>query len=259
MNDEFYIGYEESPPAGLKRLLIQTVCILVGVIIVLMAALAASQTPAEPGSYEFGVSRPFEGLLIEAPIPLLQTVSPSGAVTNYVLVGAGKKGLPPFARGHSGQHVRFNASRIQQGNTILLELNDEKSFTQVGIPQEHATSKPTSSDPKTSPSVTLVGELVDTKCYFGVMRPGAGKVHRGCAVRCLSGGVPPGLLVRDSTGGCVVYLLAGAGGKSLPFDVQWAGRWVKATGKISDLGNATAFEVSRLDLAYPEQAPDALQ
>jgi hypothetical protein len=32
------------------------------------------------------------------------------------------------------------------------------------------------------------------------MNPGNGKVHRDCAVRCLSGGLPPALLVRDASG-----------------------------------------------------------
>jgi hypothetical protein len=38
--------------------------------------------------------------------------------------------------------------------------------------------------------VSLVGEIVDGKCFSGVMKPGKGKVHRGCAIRCISGGVP---------------------------------------------------------------------
>jgi hypothetical protein len=40
------------------------------------------------------------------------------------------------------------------------------------------------------------------------MNPGAGKVHRDCAVRCISGGIPPAFLVRDSSGNLVTLLLA---------------------------------------------------
>ncbi len=47
------------------------------------------------------------------------------------------------------------------------------------------------------PVVTLHGEIVDSKCHTGVMNPGRGKVHRDCAVRCLSGGVPPVLVESD--------------------------------------------------------------
>jgi len=56
--------------------------------------------------------------------------------------------------------------------------------------------------------VQLTGEIVDSKCYFGVMNPGAGKVHRDCAVRCISGGIPPAFLVRDGGGSTATLLLA---------------------------------------------------
>ena len=35
------------------------------------------------------------------------------------------------------------------------------------------------------------GEILDPKCYFGVMKLGEGKVHKSCAIRCISGGIPP--------------------------------------------------------------------
>ena len=38
---------------------------------------------------------------------------------------------------------------------------------------------------------TLRGEIVDGKCWMGVMNPGEGQVHRDCADRCLRGGLPP--------------------------------------------------------------------
>jgi hypothetical protein len=40
------------------------------------------------------------------------------------------------------------------------------------------------------------------------MNPGAGKVHRDCAVRCISSGIPPAFLVRDSSGNIATLLLA---------------------------------------------------
>ncbi len=57
-------------------------------------------------------------------------------------------------------------------------------------------------------AVQLTGEIVDSKCYFGVMNPGNGKVHRDCAARCISGGIPPAFLVRDAEGRLTTLLLA---------------------------------------------------
>jgi len=63
-------------------------------------------------------------------------------------------------------------------------------------------------EPQNLGEVQFTGEIVDSRCYFGVMNPGAGKVHRDCAVRCISGGIPPAFLVRDSSGNIVTLLLA---------------------------------------------------
>ena len=79
---------------------------------------------------------------------------------------------------------------------------------------------------------TFVGELVDTKCFLGVMRPATGKVHRGCAIRCLSGGAPPGLLVHDEQGDSVGLLLAGPDGKRLDIDWGLAARSLEVEGDL---------------------------
>jgi hypothetical protein len=60
---------------------------------------------------------------------------------------------------------------------------------------------------------TLVGEIVDSKCFLGVMNPGQFTPHRACAIRCISGGVPPVLLVRQKDGPAIYLLLVSADGK----------------------------------------------
>lgn len=229
MNDDFYIGYLARSPDRLGRHVRWGVAGTVFVALALIVGVAARQTPAEPGSFEFGIERDFEGVLRVAPLPILRSASASGAVTNYVLVGEGKHGLPAFAQAHDGERVRFRGSLIQKGPSVMVEMNDAKSFTAVGP----ATASDAPENTVPLGRVVLTGELVDTKCYFGVMRPATGKVHRACAVRCLSGGVPPGLLVRDGRGGGVVVMLTGSGGGPLRLDPQWAARSLRATGDLS--------------------------
>jgi hypothetical protein len=94
------------------------------------------------------------------------------------------------------------ASLICRNGMAMIEVNKPESLELIA-----------SSGAKLPPIVSLgtaafVGELVDTRCFLGVMRPATGKVHRGCAIRCLSGGAPPGLLVRDDQGNGVALLLA---------------------------------------------------
>ncbi|HTH49331.1 MAG TPA: hypothetical protein VMB21_17575 [Candidatus Limnocylindria bacterium] len=244
MNDDFYIGYLDRSPAPLARHSRRVVLALGLLLLGAVALLAARQAPADPGTFEFGVEHTFEGVLEENPLPLLHSVSTSGQVTNYLLVGEGKHGLPAFARGHEAQRVHFQGSLIQKGTAQMVEMNDEKSFTILG-PASAPERLPASA---AIGDVVLTGELVDTKCYFGVMRPAVGKVHRACAVRCLSGGVPPGLLVRDDAGNAVVVLLTGTGGRPLKFDVQWAAREVRVTGRLSLQGTVPQLEATVLEL-----------
>ena len=63
--------------------------------------------------------------------------------------------------------------------------------------------------------MTLQGEIIDPKCYFGVMKPGNGKIHRSCAVRCISGGIPPVLATTDGNNISQYYLLTDLHGKSI--------------------------------------------
>ena len=58
-----------------------------------------------------------------------------------------------------------------------------------------------------------MGEIVDSKCYLGVMNPGRLASHRACAVRCISGGIPPILLVRQSGGQLLYFLLVSSDGR----------------------------------------------
>lgn len=243
MSDDFYIGYLDRSPAGLSRHTRRLVGVLALLVVALTALLATLQTPAEPGTFEFGVQRTFEGVLHETPLLILRCASGTGAVTNYLLVGAGKYGLPEFARGHHGARVSFKGSLIQKGQATMIELNDKRSFTVLSTPTPDI--RPARED---LGEVVLTGELVDTKCYFGVMRPATGKVHRACAVRCLSGGVPPGLLIRDRQGGATVVMLTGPGGTPLRFDVQWAARSLVASGKLFSNEGTPHLEVESLSL-----------
>ncbi|MEW6304666.1 MAG: hypothetical protein AB1705_14415 [Verrucomicrobiota bacterium] len=254
MNDDFYIGYNDDAPAPLARHTRKIVAILV-VLVAVIAALAASrQNPVDVGVFEFGTSRAFEGVLYETPLPMLRVarVSANGhSVTNFILVGFGKHGLPAFARGHDGKKIRFHGTLIQRENLAMIELNDAATFQVVGEPQPWERRGKTESLGR----VSLTGELVDTKCFLGVMRPATGKVHRGCAIRCLSGGVPPGLLVRDGAGNATVLMLAGPAGEPLLYDVQWAARVVRCEGTLELHDGLPVLRTTALSLGQTTPPP----
>jgi len=223
----FYVGWQKTAPRAIAAFLrLRGGLVLVALCVVFFAA-AFFQNPVDVGTFEFGVERTFTGTLYESPLALLQ-VDPGGAGggKNFVLVGEGKFGPPPGLTAKNGDRVRLVGSLITRNGAAMIEVHRPESVEVLE----------TSAGPA-APVVALgngefVGELVDTKCFFGVMRPATGKVHRGCAARCLSGGVPPGLLVRDGEGNGVVLLLAGEPGKPFKIDSELAARTLAVRGAL---------------------------
>ena len=69
-------------------------------------------------------------------------------------------------------------------------------------------------------TVQLTGEVLDPKCYFGVMKPGHGKPHRDCAIRCIAGGMSPVFWVRNEQGEANYYLILDENGKKMNEGLQ---------------------------------------
>lgn len=242
-DDGFFVGYLPKMPAAYAAVSRRFVVVAGLAALAALGLAAVSQNRIDKGTYEFGVLRPFEGLLYNEPIPMLRTMDPkTGTVTNYVLVGATKAGVPGDVSAHSGKKVKFEGSLIQRGAQVMIELSAPGTFTVLGEPS----AAETRSGAETLGRMTLRGEVVDTKCWFGAMRPALGKVHRGCAIRCLSGGVPPGLRVLDGAGHETTFLLAGRPGEPLDLDVQLAGLQVEVTGEVELQANTPFVRVESI-------------
>jgi hypothetical protein len=92
----------------------------------------------------------------------------------------------------------------------------------------------------------LSGEIVDGKCYLGVMNPGSGKVHRDCAARCLSGGVPILFVTNNFRGEPAVLQLTDSGRKPLSKAafLDHVGQPVRLRGTIVESGDdVLTFEI----------------
>ena len=85
--------------------------------------------------------------------------------------------------------------------------------------------------------VKVRGEIVDSKCFLGVMVPGSGKTHKDCASLCLRGGIPPALYVQDQAGQSSVLLLTGTAGEPIGAQaLQVAGEAIDMTGILERQG-----------------------
>lgn len=211
--NEFYVGYLPSAPPGIRR----RVRIVVSGIVLLATAgaalFAASQKKFADSHFEFGKPAEFSGTIGLQPFP---TLAPSGPTTPgesheapYLLIAPGKHGADAVLAGREGKSVRLRGTLIHSFEGRMIEV-EPASITEVG----ESSANP--SDWKDMGDATLNGEIVDTKCFLGVMNPGEGKVHRDCAARCMSGGIPPALVTSDIDGTHRIVLLTGENGKPLP-------------------------------------------
>ena len=189
----FYIGYHSEAPASIARRTRRMALLLVALAGAIAFAVALSQRPFDKSRFEFGAVNTFEGILVTDPYPRLIVNSAHGAASvddtgDWLLVAPGKHGADAIVQGFSGKHVLLEGSRIVRAGGRAIEIvpgSVRSSEPQPAAPGNHEEFGP----------VRLSGEIVDSKCYYGVMNPGAGKVHRDCAVRCLSGGIPPSFAV----------------------------------------------------------------
>jgi nitrite reductase/ring-hydroxylating ferredoxin subunit len=240
----FYIGYRKTLSPAITHFVQTSAVIILLACPLFMAVMAAAQHHPDYGTFEFGQAYTLEGVLYAEPVPSLY-VRPTtgGAGYHLLLCGQGKFGIPASWHGHHGQKVSLRGTPIYRDNVAMIEAGPEQDLQVLGAPSAHE-ERPESED---LGLVTLVGELVDTKCYLGVMRPATGKVHRACAIRCLSGGVPPGIRIQ-AYGRETVLLLAGPAEKALEYDVTWAGRLIEVEGSLQRQDGFSFVRVSRMSL-----------
>lgn len=238
----FYIGWQSKMSPKLASRLRKAVIMSSIALPMIIGVLVWFQNPVDRGHYESETEKTFEGTLYEQPVPRLRLDSSEGKNVDHILVGIGKFGPGLVIAGADGHRVRFSGSLIVREPFRMIEMNRPDSFVILDK------DSPPAPQPAVSPlgEGMFTGELVDTKCWSGVMRPATGKVHRGCAIRCLSGGVPPGLLVRDGSGDGMVLLLAGVADKRLDYDIQLAGTFIDVRGTLELNGSTPVLRVASI-------------
>jgi hypothetical protein len=239
MNDEFYIGYEPALPPDIGRAVRIAVGIAVLAAFLAAGAFVAVQRPLAASRFDFGHVVTAEGYLLRTPAPALLVRAANGW-TRYWLVSTGKFGAERVLGEQPEGWVRLMATLIQREPWRMLEVAPG-SVAPAGSSDE---PPPPAARLSTTP-VTLAGEIVDSKCFLGVMNPGERTVHRDCAVRCLSGGVPAMFSYRDAVGiAHLAVLLTSDGQPAGRRLLSRAGRSVVLSGRLVTDG---ALEVLTVD------------
>jgi hypothetical protein len=214
MNDDFYIGWEPKAASRIGRFVRTVVVMLFVTTIGLALALAVVQHSIGVSVFEWGTVKTFSGVLKLEPYPHLLAPRPGAtgtqnAFSTYYLVAPFKFGLDRKRLSTlDGKSVSLQGTLIYRGNQTMVEaLPDSIKVADKQLPML------TGAETIQLGRQTLTGEIVDSKCFLGVMNPGQLLPHRACAIRCISGGIPPVLLVRQTNGTAIYLLLVSADGK----------------------------------------------
>jgi hypothetical protein len=241
-NEEFYIGYLPQTPERMAKLVRRVIIALIVIAALTAVVLVAGQRRFPAAFFDFGHVRDFEGIVREYPYPALlaRHEGQPGTLplfTRYLLVGEGKHGANDDVAGMHDKQVQLKGTLIHRDNQMMIEVARNSVF--VTPPSQRNLSLP-ETETRRSPlgAHTLAGEIVDSKCFLGVMNPGSTKVHRECAVRCISGGVMPMFIVRDAAGKSVGLLLTSTEGNPVNQAVlDFVAEPVEITGQVEREGD----------------------
>ncbi len=250
-HDDFYVGYVDETPPGVGRFARR---LAVGLVVLAAATglgLALLLERFDEGVFEYGTVRDYTGELLVDPHPRLITAD--GPAEGYLLVAVGKHGLdvgeaPGRPRPNaSSREIELTGTLIRNPEAAMLEVHSVELSGQVG---EGGTAEAPDSP---GDAQTLTGEIVDTKCYLGAMKPGRGKPHRDCASLCIRGGIPAALLVRTKSGERqLVHLMHASGRPVGPEVLDWVGQPVEVTGLLhheSDRVSLVIFDAESIRAA----------
>ena len=220
---DFYIGWMSKAPAGIAKHVKRVLLILFPLALIVAYLLSTSQKKFSTANFEFGKLTEVKGIYYNNPVPMLKVFDKNNLSITIPLVGYGKHGAETAImelekeKGVSlnGKEVTLKGTLIYgDGKTLLQVDKNDNPIVNIGAESTVQLQQ------KDLGIQTIRGEIVDPKCYFGVMKPGEGKVHRDCAIRCILGGIPPVLHVQNEKGESNYYLIVGPNGEKINVVVQ---------------------------------------
>ncbi len=242
MSEDFYVGYLPKMPKSVAKVIRVFVILAFIFSIILAVALWFGQKPFANSFFEFTEIKDFTGTIQAEPIPFLlvekaEKVNGLPMFDRFPLVSEGKFGVDVSA--FKNQFVNLKGKLIYRDDLKMIEVVSDSIET-------NSSKSAASLETVESLGVqTLNGEIVDSKCYLGVMNPGQSKPHRECAVACLRGGIPPLFVVKDRAGNISELWLLSDKGESLNKDIlDFVAEPIEVTGEISRIDNQLFFKIN---------------
>ncbi len=232
---DFFVGYADTPAADRRFFLRAGLGLMAGTA-ALATGLAALQRRPGRGGWNMAEVRDWTGVVTAEPYAMLRTADLDGSPRTALLSCLGKCGVAAQIGALRGRHVRVRGSLIARGQHAMIAVPEIEPdwITPLDGPENPALAFP-SPDPLTE--IDLAGEILDSKCWFGAMRPSEGKVHKACASLCIRGGLPPAFHARDRGGRTALMIMTDGGYAHGPDLLPFVADPVRVRGQVKRWGN----------------------
>lgn len=187
-HSDFFVGYQKLPNKD-RRFLIAAVPLLVVAAGGLGNILGKNQNKPDAaiwGSRDIVI----HGRLIKSPYPHLLVPNRYSAIgyDTVLLVQLGKHGAKKLVQDLYGEYITVKGKILSRHdiryNYMMEIIAAEERRGIFPVPVEER-------PPQDMGTYRIRGQIVDSKCHFGVMRPSTGLTHKACAALCVRGGIPP--------------------------------------------------------------------
>ena len=239
-DDDLFIGWSKAPAVD-RRFLLGAMPLTLAATTGLGWLVASELEDPGAGRWEQGATHVVEGVLSAKPYPMIR-VADAGApfgLRSVLIVAQGKCTSALKLAEMDGRAVRASGVLIERKDRRMLEVPLSVNRWLEPLPSAAAIRAPSVEG---MGRARLVGQIMDSKCFFGVMRPGRGKTHKACAALCIRGGIPPSFWARDAKGRESVLLMTDAGGGPLGDAIlPLVADPVEAEGEIVRVGDLLQF------------------
>ena len=247
----FFVGYLNSVPRSLAIFLVVAAAAMVGGMAGLAFALGSNVNDPGDGAFARKLGKPGDDRRAARRIPI-----PSCAC-------ARTRTIP--RRAPSCSPCPASASVKRRGRKLFGQVVDAKRLPLPARRHRHAADpgqglaqggggrRRGACRPQFTPAPAeplgrwrLIGEICDSKCHLGAMRPGDGLAHKACANLCISSGAPPIFVTADDSAveGETFLLMADRDGGPLPDNFRdYVAVLVQLEGEVERLDDLLVFKV----------------
>ena len=241
LDEPMFIGWADTPAAD-RRFFLRAGLALTAGAGVLGFGVAALQRPPGTGRWDPDAVREWRGIALAEPYAMLRTHDLGDGPRTALLSCLGKCGVAARLGALAGQAVVVKGSLVQRGRHAMIAVDEVGDWIRrdADVPADPALRMPPG---QPLGDVSLAGEIVDSKCWFGAMRPADGKAHKACAALCIRGGIPPALFARGSAGQGALMILTAGGRAHGPGLLSLVADPVRVNGSLQRVGDLLVLDV----------------